>query len=541
MDRFKSWFVIRRVVVSIIISVLYSLGMYSWNYGFESSYAILLIGTIRFFLSFVVTQLFISFVHRVSEMIFDDGECIWNNRKLIRNIAVFLLCWFPFLITRYPSAISVDCWWGISEYYSDAITGIQPIGYIALTIVLIKLFGPNLGMFVLSFLGYLLYSYSFGYAVTFLDAVNVKKRVRIVIMLLCITSPFILGYIGVAIKDTLFSVGIMMLILMLIKVSRGISVTLCDSANYALFAFIAAFFRPNGVYILVVLSVLYIFSIIRYHIPIKPVVLIVVSTLSAVLVSSLLSTVFSVKPSSVNYREMLSVPFQQTARYVRYYDDDVTEEEREIIDELLVYNSLGARYNERISDPVKLLYTGKTEFLDDYLVVWWHQFLRHPQCYFEAFWAQNHYLFDPIASIKNDSFVEDVKEYYELSSKYSVEGWLGEETYFHDFISPDFLYPFRHFVVSFCISAMMLPIVWFNSNVALSCYITIICMLMMVGDKRINKSQLYYVAILMIMVSAMVGPAIQGHPRYLFPVMYTVPFVLINYMREIKEMRIIGG
>ena len=33
---------------------------------------------------------------------------------------------------------------------------------------------------------------------------------------------------------------------------------------------------------------------------------------------------------------MLSVPFQQTARYIKEYSDEVTEKEKEVIDRVLI-------------------------------------------------------------------------------------------------------------------------------------------------------------------------------------------------------------
>lgn len=42
---------------------------------------------------------------------------------------------------------------------------------------------------------------------------------------------------------------------------------------------------------------------------------------------------------SESIREMLSIPFQQTARYVKYYSDEVTAEEREVIDKILTYDT----------------------------------------------------------------------------------------------------------------------------------------------------------------------------------------------------------
>ena len=79
-------------------------------------------------------------------------------------------------------------------------------------------------------------------------------------------------------------------------------------------------------------------------------------------------------------REMLSVPFQQTARYVRDYADEVTEEERDAIDRVLDYDTIGEVYDPNISDPVKKTFNedADSEDLKAYFKVWFQMFLKHP-------------------------------------------------------------------------------------------------------------------------------------------------------------------
>ena len=50
---------------------------------------------------------------------------------------------------------------------------------------------------------------------------------------------------------------------------------------------------------------------------------------------------------------MFSLPFQQTARYVKNTGDEISEEEREIIAKVLDYDSLAEIYEPMTADPVK--------------------------------------------------------------------------------------------------------------------------------------------------------------------------------------------
>lgn len=62
----------------------------------------------------------------------------------------------------------------------------------------------------------------------------------------------------------------------------------------------------------------------------------------------------SLEIANTSVREMLSVPFQQTARYAKYYGDEISEEDKEIIDKVLGYDDLGERYEPDLSDKVKM-------------------------------------------------------------------------------------------------------------------------------------------------------------------------------------------
>ena len=88
--------------------------------------------------------------------------------------------------------------------------------------------------------------------------------------------------------------------------------------------------------------------------------------------------------------EMLSLPYQMTARYVKEHPDDITEEEYAVIDNMLQYSNLAERYDAISADPVKGFafyerFTGK-EYAD-YFRVWLAQGLRHPDSYINAILA----------------------------------------------------------------------------------------------------------------------------------------------------------
>lgn len=85
-------------------------------------------------------------------------------------------------------------------------------------------------------------------------------------------------------------------------------------------------------------------------------------------------------------REALSLPFQQTARAVKYHGSEMSKIEKETINRLLDYDSIGKVYDPVISDPVKntAKATATKEDTIAYFKTWGSQFLQYPVSYIEA-------------------------------------------------------------------------------------------------------------------------------------------------------------
>ncbi len=81
----------------------------------------------------------------------------------------------------------------------------------------------------------------------------------------------------------------------------------------------------------------------------------------------------------ISRRAAYSVPFQQTAKYLRDYPQDVTEEEYNVINQVLRADVIAERYNPRISDPVKNTFRNEasSKAIRDYLKVWFRMFWKH--------------------------------------------------------------------------------------------------------------------------------------------------------------------
>ncbi|MCX4371508.1 MAG: DUF6020 family protein [Dysosmobacter sp.] len=85
-------------------------------------------------------------------------------------------------------------------------------------------------------------------------------------------------------------------------------------------------------------------------------------------------------------QETLGFFFQQTARYVSTYPEDVTEQEADAIRAVIDYDHLPELYDPVLSDPVKFTYNQDCteEERAAYFRAWAQMFRRHPDAYIQA-------------------------------------------------------------------------------------------------------------------------------------------------------------
>lgn len=88
-------------------------------------------------------------------------------------------------------------------------------------------------------------------------------------------------------------------------------------------------------------------------------------------------------------QEALSVPFQQTALYVQAYGQELSQEERETINEVMPIEEIASLYDADRADAVKNRYRQDADWKDlvSYIVLWIKQFFKHPGVYFKAFFS----------------------------------------------------------------------------------------------------------------------------------------------------------
>ncbi len=246
-------------------------------------------------------------------------------------------------------------------------------------------------------------------------------------------------------------------------------------------------------------------------------------------------------------REALSIPFQMTARFVQKHDgahsgvedgtDDglVTDEEREIIDRVLDYSTLGSRYNPNKSDAVKNAYNedATAEELSAYFRVWAEMFWKDPESYVSAF-VNNYYgYFYPSES--------DAWTYSPAESKKIIERKENqvEPFDFHAIESP---------VTTFCarlvniyrVAIQRIPLLSLSMSSATYVWLMLLSTIYLLRARQ-WRSLALWVPLWGVLAVCLVGPCNGAtYMRYIYPVILIAPFVAavtLTWPRPLRSRR----
>lgn len=245
-------------------------------------------------------------------------------------------------------------------------------------------------------------------------------------------------------------------------------------------------------------------------------------------------------------REMLSIPFQQTARFVQKHDganagieggaDDglVSEGERQIIDRVLGYGTLASRYDPDKSDAVKNGYNEDATARDlaAYFAVWAKMFLRDPESYVSAV-VNNYYGY----------FYPSERDAWFYSSVEGAKIMAREENraYF-DFhpIENTLVDACGHAVNLYRVAIQRVPLVSLTMSSA-----SYVWLLIAVGIYLLRNRQWRSLALMVplfgVLAVCLIGPCNGStYMRYLYPAILSLPFALavaLAWPRRLWSMR----
>lgn len=331
-------------------------------------------------------------------------------KNIVLYTAIMMAFWLPWLIALYPAAMNWDTYYQISQCYpgqypvwlipyaptesyisntfsdhhplfdtllygsfarvSDFFTGSWNLGVFAFALCQSLI----LAIVLTSFISYLITKW------------NMPLLGGMILFIFFTLFPIIPAYAATMIKDSTFLPPFLLLIFCLCEIVRTKGYVLRSKkflVGFILIGCLCALTNKKGLYILLI-SLLVLIVAFRAHWRQIAIATIAPTILMVVIMPYVIFPILNVAPGGK--QETLGVLFQQTARYVVDYEAEITPDEKQIIDNVLRYDTLADRYNPTWEDSVKFMWNpnASKSDLNAYFLVWLKEGLRHPMTYFQA-------------------------------------------------------------------------------------------------------------------------------------------------------------
>lgn len=326
-----------------------------------------------------------------------------------RNVFLLLLViWAPVILLSYPGNLCYDVigqiyqGLGLVEYSAH-----HPLLHTLLISGVLRLFlfltgSLDVGLFVYIWLQAAALGSGLAATVAYLQKKKVSNWILTIITGIYACAPVYSNVVSTALKDVPFMAAVLWYLVLLAKVveQRNILQRPAFAALFAGVQVLVALLRNNGFYMVlltgIILTVLWWKSQPRSGKIWSIGIMVLAPAVLYVGINGMLIGSLSAKEGSA--REMFSVPFQQTARYLQLYGEELSPAEEAGIEGVLGdWTRVAASYDPDIADPVKNLYLEDVgiEDLLAYVKAWFIGFCKHPMSYVEAFFVHVYGWFDP--------------------------------------------------------------------------------------------------------------------------------------------------
>ena len=505
--------------------------VFSWENG-QFIKALLMISAYTVFLSYIFRWILHLFA-TLSARPFTEPKN-WYTRCLYQHtyLTVFLTLlplYLLLLVISYPALPSTDSVSQIVMGFSgESWAAHHPVAHSALLVLCIKigiaLFSSgNAGLLLISLCQLFAFLFAACYAVdVILHRLNLPIFFAVFAIVYFAIHPSIQRNTFSITKDILYSSFYLCFLASLYLLLTGKHKKL-DLFVLVFSTVIILLFRNESKYIVLLSFVILFFVLKKCR---KACLAFILATIAvSFCMSSIIQPLFNIQPGSK--REMLSVPFQQTARYLRDYPADVTEEEKAAIEAVLDYDTIGSVYRGNISDPVKATYHDDASIGDlaNYFKAWVCMFFRHPDAYIQA--TLNNYY-----------------EYYafidgQFESNFTHISWMQMDMLNMGLAPYGFGHPealeLTHFEYEYVLS-LIFHLPFFSLLMIPAVYTWTVIVLFIRSVQRKNKAAFAAVLFPLVMqLMITLGPCNGTYGRYQYPIILSLPVILAMYISAVKD------
>lgn len=391
------------IISALIISLLLNIGfIYSNNSSFFAAFT-----SMQNVFSVIISYAFWSlillgviygiytFIDSIKNKNRDGSKSLFRRRPFISMFILTLGISIIYFIAFYPGIVTWDGFWQLDMFYGiREMSNHHPAGlsYLMGTLVEIGRFfiDDNFGIALFTIIEMIINALIYAYTIKIISRLKIPNILFYGAIIFYSSFPLLSLNSVTYIKDTLFY----LIALFLFVFQYYHFVIAYDASNKRKFLYLTGIYillillRNTGIYITIVSLVCLLIYYRKENRDIFAGLVLVfgVALIFNISYNTIIYSVLDVNHSSI--REMMSIPLQQTARYLKYYPDDLTDTEIDVLNNLfsVELEEVGELYNPNKSDPVKWKFKSDPTVseLIDYLKVWWTMFLRHPDVYIDA-------------------------------------------------------------------------------------------------------------------------------------------------------------
>ncbi len=519
-------------ILGMFFSVMYVLGVSfrsinSWDYYFLDVISILkfFVSVVGYYIIFLAVMRLI--IHRMDTSTIVEHQVgeqnllsrIFSLRRTMPG-QLFLVCglilvaWLPFLVLSYPGGLCVD----VSAQIEQAL-GNMPFStqHAILYTLFLKLFltlgqgvfhSYGIGLFMAICSQTIIFALVLSYSIYRLIHMKIKRGAILVVFLIYCLAPIYSNLATTAIKDTLYGAFLFWFVIELARMLVGRNEYVKKKRNVVVFitsAILMMLMRNNGVYVGIITFVIIAIYLLSKKMKWGHILIVCVApVVGYFLISSTLAIVTNA--SGTSSQEILSIPFQQTARYMTEYPQDITQKEMEHLNQVFadVWN-LSNQYDPNISDPIKRSFNVDASRQDvvRYIGSWVTMGLRHPLVYVEAFLNHVYGWFDP-----------------------GTNNWIRYQARMPIFPTPE-VYGTPDLLMYYIYNFLnRMPVIGLLENVGIYVW-GMLLMSNYIVIRRKKALLLGFVPLYVSLLICVASPAFFDHPRYGLPIMVCMPFLWI--------------
>jgi len=216
-------------------------------------------------------------------------------------------------------------------------------------------------------------------------------------------------------------------------------------------------------------------------------------------------------------RENMSMPLQTTAYYIHQVPEEVTEEEKRIIDSVVGYEEMMELYNPHIADPIKDISDFDAEKQKNFLKMWAGMIAKHPKVMLDGFIQSTYVYYTPDA----------VNEARKPHASYSIA--ISDEH--KDKLGLRFDQTAKEHAQDAVEAAMDLPVVGVFAKIGIYSWILAAITLLTIIFRRARKYFICCVPLIMVFIGCLLSP-VNGYYRYAYSMILSIPVVLIPVITE---------